>query len=161
MSITKRSVERPRVVCHVDGSSTAAAVVSAAGSYCRQRGAELVAVWVLEPSSLRQTPPCSTGGTGIWGLSGAAAVALGRARKQGVPTRAVVRIGDPGRVLDEERRAVGAERVFTRADVAAEATADHRGPSRPPVSVSRRAASAARSRPRSRRTSPSARRRGR
>jgi hypothetical protein len=159
MSTTKRSVERPRVVCHVDASSTAAAVLSAAGSYCRQRGAELVAVWVLEPSSLRQSAPCSAGGTGIWGLSGAAAVALGLARKQGVPTRAVVRIGDPGSVLDDVRREVGAERVFTRADVAAEATAADLG--RPPVSVTPRAESVSRSRRRSRRTLPSAPRRAR
>ena len=117
MSTTKLSLERPCVVCHVDASSTAAAVVSAAGSYCRQRNAELVAVWVLETSSFRQIAPSSAGGTGTWGLSGAAAAALELARREGVTARAVVRIGDLGSVLEEERRAVGAERVFTRADV--------------------------------------------
>jgi hypothetical protein len=118
MSTTKLSIERPRVVCLVDASSTAAAIVKAASSYCRQRDAELVVVWVLEPSSFRPTLPCSAAEAGIWGLSGAVAVALELARQEGIAARAVVRIGDAGSVLDEERRAVGVERVFTRADVA-------------------------------------------
>jgi universal stress protein family protein len=117
MSTTK-SFERPRVVCHVDASSTAAAVVRAAGSYCRERDAELVVVWVLEPSSFQPTLPGSAGGMGIWGLAGAAAVALELAHREGVAARALVRIGDAARVLEDERRAVGAERAFTRADVA-------------------------------------------
>lgn len=136
MSTTKLSLERPRVVCHVDASSTAAAIVKAAGSYCRERDAELVVVWVLEPSSFHTTLPCTAGETGIWGLSGAAAVALELARKEGIAARVVVRIGDAGRVVDEERRASGAERVFTAADVSVEpaATSDGarpRGSSRP------------------------------
>ncbi len=98
MSTTNLSLERPRVVCHVDASSTATAVVKAAGSYCRKRDAELLVVWVLEPSSFHPTPlPLSAGGTGIWGLSGAAAAALELARSEGITARAVVRIGDPGR----------------------------------------------------------------
>jgi hypothetical protein len=123
MSTTKLSLERPRVLCHVDASSTAAGIVKAASSYCRQRNAELVLVWVLEPSSLRPTLPCSAGETGIWGLSGAAAVALELARKEGIAAWAVVRIGDAASVLEEERRAVGGERVFTRADLAGEPVA--------------------------------------
>ena len=124
MSTKNLSLERPRVVCHVDASSTAAAVVKAAGSYCRQRDAELLVVWVLEPSSFHPTPlPLSAGGTGIWGLSGAAAAALELAQREGITARAVVRIGDPGRVLEEERRAAGAEPVFTRADVGVERAA--------------------------------------
>jgi hypothetical protein len=120
MSTAKLSLERPRIVCRADASSTAAANLKAAGSYCRRRDAELVVVWVLEPSTLRPTLPCSAGGTGIWGLSGASAVALDLVREQGVAARMVVRIGDAGRVLDEERQLVGAERVFTAADVPVE-----------------------------------------
>ena len=130
MSTTKLSLERPRVVCHVDASSAAAAIVKAAGSYCRERDAELIVVWVLEPSSFRRTFPGSAGEMGIWGLSGVAAVALELARKERIAARVVVRIGDAGRVLDEERRAAGAERVFTAADVPVEA-AVHRRRSQP------------------------------
>ena len=130
MSTTNLSLERPRVVCHVDASSTAAAVVKAAGSYCRQRDAELLVVWVLAPSSFTTPLPLSAGGTGIWGLTGAAAAALELARREGITARAVVRIGDPGRVLEEERRAVGAERVFTRADVPSGGRAVSVGPRR-------------------------------
>lgn len=115
MSTNELSLERPRVVCQVDASSTAAAVVEEAGAYCRQRDAELVLVWVLEPSSFRPTMPLSVAEAGIWGLVGAVAVALELVRREGIPARAVVRIGDPDRVLEEERRAAGAERVFARA----------------------------------------------
>ena len=120
MSITQLSFERPRVVCQVGASSTAAAVVRAAGSYCRERDAELVVVWVLEPSSFQPTLSGPAEGLGIWGLAGAAAVALELARREGVAARAVVRIGDAERVLEDERRATRAERAFTRADVAVE-----------------------------------------
>jgi hypothetical protein len=75
---------------------------------------------VLEPSLLHATLPGWAGGPGIWGLAGAAAGALELARREGVAARAVVRIGDAERVLEEERRAVGAERAFIRADVAVE-----------------------------------------
>ena len=117
MSTKKLSLERPRVVCHVDASSAAAAVLKEAGAYCRQPDAELLLVWVLEPSALHATMPFSMAEAGVWGLSGAAAVALGLVRREGIPARVVVRIGDRDTVLEEERRAAGAERVFTRADV--------------------------------------------
>ena len=130
MSTTKHSLERPRVVCQADASTTAAVVVRAASSYCRRRNAELVIVWVLEPSSLRPTAPYSAIGTGTWGLAGAVALALGLARKEGIAARAVVRIGDAGKLLDEERRALGAEQVFTRTDGAVE----------PPIDLVRNAA---------------------
>ena len=132
MSSTKLSLERPRVICHVDASSKAAAVVKAAGSYCRERHAELVVVRVLEPSSYGPSLPFPDGGTGTWGLLGAAAAALELAHEEGVTVRAVVRIGDAGRVLEEERRAVGAERVFTGADVASVGRAVVRRTSREP-----------------------------
>jgi hypothetical protein len=81
---------------------------------------------VLEPSSFQPTLPSSAGGTGIWGLAGAAAVALDLARKEGVVARVVVRIGDARRILDEETRATGAERVLTAADVPVEPAAHRR-----------------------------------
>ena len=118
MSTAKHSRERPRVMCHVDASSMAATIVSVAGAYCRQRDAELVLVWVIEPSSFGPDRPHPSSGAGIWGLSGAVAAALELARDEGVAARAVVRIGEPRVVLDEERRALGADRLFTRADAA-------------------------------------------
>ena len=117
MLIDELPLERPRVVCHVDASSTAAAVVNEAAAYCRHHEAELVLVWVLEPSSLHSTMSFPTGAAGIWGFSGAAALALELVRREGIPARAVVRIGDRDTVLEEERRAAGAERVFTPSDV--------------------------------------------
>jgi hypothetical protein len=116
MSTTRLSLERPCVVCHVDASSTSATLLNVAGAYCRKRDAELLLVWVIEPSSFGPAHPRSSSGPAIWGLSGAVALALERARREGVEARTVVRIGDPGIVLEEERRAVGAVRVFTRAD---------------------------------------------
>ena len=130
MSTIEISLERPRVVCHVDASSTAAAIVKEAGAYCRQRDAELVLVWVLEPSSLHPTMPLSVPEAGVWGFSGAAGVALELARAEGVDARVVVRIGDRDTVLEEERRAAGAERVFTRTDVTAGQRAVSLRPSR-------------------------------
>ena len=117
MSTDELSLERPRVVCHVDASSTAAAVVKEACACCRRRDAELVLVWVLEPSSLHPTMSFPIGEAGIWGFSGAAALARELIRREGIPARVVVGIGDRDTVLEEERRAAGAERVFTRADV--------------------------------------------
>ena len=118
MSTSKLSLERPRVVCHVDASSMAATIVKVAGAYCRQREAELVLVWVIEPSSFGPALPHAASTPGIWGVSGAVAAALALARVEGLAARACVRIGEPRIVLDEERRALGAERVFTRADAA-------------------------------------------
>ena len=91
MSTKKLSVEQRRVVCQVDASSTAAAVVKEAGAYCRQHDAELVLVWVLEPSSFHPAMPFPAGATGIWGVAGAAAVALELARREGITARTVVR----------------------------------------------------------------------
>ena len=130
MSTKKLSLEQPRVVCQVDASAPGASVVSVAGAYCRQRDAELVLVWVLEPSSFQPTQPFTAGSPGIWGLAGPAALALALGREEGVDARVVVRIGDRGTVLEEERRAAGAEREFTRADVASSGRAVSPSPSR-------------------------------
>ena len=51
-------------------------------------------------------------------------VLSGLARKEGVAARAVVRIGDADTLLDEERRAPGAERVFTHTAGAVEPPID-------------------------------------
>ena len=131
MSTNELSLERPRVVCQVDASSTAAAVVEEAGAYCRQRDAELVLVWVLEPSSFRPDLPLSVAEAGIWGLVGAVAsrtraCSPGRHPRRGRSSGSAT----PSRVLEEERRAAGAERVFTRADVASGGRAVSLGPSR-------------------------------
>jgi nucleotide-binding universal stress UspA family protein len=117
MSTTKPSLQRPCVVCHVDATATAAPIVEAAATYCRQRDAELIVVWALDPSSFRPSLPPPAGDAGIWGLPGAVAVAVELARRHGITAQAVVRFGDADRVLEEERRAARAERVFTRADV--------------------------------------------
>jgi hypothetical protein len=118
MSTTRLSLQRPCVVCHVDASSTSAKLLNAAGAYCRKRDAELLLVWVIEPSSFGPAVPYPASGTGIWGLSGAVGAALEHARGHGLAASVVVRIGDPRIVLEDVRRGAGAERVFTRTDAA-------------------------------------------
>ena len=112
-------------------SSTAAAVVKEAGPTAVSDDAELLVVWVLEPSSLHATMPFSVAEAGESGASpGPPRPRSGSFAKGRHPARVVVRIGDRGRVLEEERRAAGAERVFTRADVPSGGRALSLGPSR-------------------------------
>ena len=118
MTTAPLSDSTPCVVCELDPSS-ASATLEYAGSYCRQRGAELVVVCVLQPESFRSTLPDGGGAPGTWGLIGAVAPALEAARRQGVAARVVIRTGERARALEDERRANGAERVITSADVPA------------------------------------------
>jgi hypothetical protein len=76
-----------------------------------------VIVRVVEPQSIQAAPDAGGGGTGTWGLLGALALAREAVRRRGVDAEVVVRIGERGRVLEEERRAVAAERLITAADV--------------------------------------------
>ena len=116
MTAAHLSRSRPCVVCELSPSSPSA-TLEYASSYCRERRAELVIVCVLEPESFRSEVSGVGGAPGTWGVIGAVAPALEAARRQGVVARVVIRAGERGRVLEDERRANGAERVITAADV--------------------------------------------
>lgn len=115
--MTGQLTERPRVVAEMNASADAAEIVRTAISYCQQHDAELVIVWVVDPDLFGMTRPGETGAIGTWAPVSAPELALRLVRGTGVAARAVVRIGERSRVLEEERRALGAERVFTAADV--------------------------------------------
>ena len=105
----------PTVVCEVDGSRAADETLTYAISYCEAHGAELVVVQVVDPSSLVGASAGS--GPGVWGLLGATALLSEAVRSRGFDARVVVRLGERGRVLEEECRRHGAERVITATDV--------------------------------------------
>jgi hypothetical protein len=115
--MTGQSREKPRVVAEMNASAGAAEIVRTAISYCQEHDAELVIVWVIDPDLFGSTRPGETGAIGTWGPLSAPELALRLARGTGVAARAVVRIGERSRVLEEERQALGAEKVFTAADV--------------------------------------------
>jgi hypothetical protein len=117
MIATQPSHRAPTVVCELSVSQAAEATLEYASSYCKARGAQLVVVRVVEPESLRATPLSGGGGPGTWGLVGAEALLREAVRMHGLDARVVVRIGERGRVLEEECRALGAERLITAADV--------------------------------------------
>jgi hypothetical protein len=71
----------------------------------------------VDPDLFGTTRPGETGAIGTWGPVSAPELALRLVRGTGVAARAVVRIGERNRVLEEERRALGAERVFAASDV--------------------------------------------
>jgi hypothetical protein len=108
----------PSVVCEVSGAAMEA-TLEYASSYCKEHGARLVVVRVLEPESLQPIFP-DGGGPGVYGLLGAVALVREAVRRHGLDARVVVRIGERARVVEEEREAVAAERVITAADVPAE-----------------------------------------
>jgi hypothetical protein len=114
MTAARLSHSSTTVVCALDGSGAAEETLAYAISYCDAHGAELVVVRVVDPSSLVEAQTGS--GPGIWGLLGAAAALSEAVRSQGVKARVVVRVGERGRVLEEERLRLGAERVITATD---------------------------------------------
>jgi len=117
MSVTHRSTEKPRIVCEMNASAGADAILQAATSYCRERNAELVVVWVLDPVLFQSSVPGVTGAPGVWGLVGARSRMLELARSEGIVASTVFRTGERSRVLEEERKACGAEKIFTSSDV--------------------------------------------
>ncbi|HET9286143.1 MAG TPA: hypothetical protein VFO26_01180 [Gaiella sp.] len=115
--MTGQPTEKQRVVAEMNASAGAPEIVRTAISYCQEHDAELVIVWVVEPDLFGATCRGESWGIGAWGTVSAPQLALRLVRGTGVAARAVVRIGERNRVLEEERRAHGAERVFTAADV--------------------------------------------
>jgi Tfp pilus assembly protein PilW len=115
MIATRTTNASPIVVCELDASTAASATLAYASAYCKAHSAELVVVRVVDPTSLR--PSSAGGGPGIWGLLGAMALLREAVRSHGVDARVVVRIGERGRVLEEERLRLGAGRVITTTDV--------------------------------------------
>lgn len=117
MSATHHSTERPRIVCEMNASAGAEALLRAAISYCRERDAQLVVVWILDPVLFQSSLPGVTGAPGMWGLVGARSRMIELARSEGVVASTVFRIGEGSRVLEEERVAFGAAKIFTASDV--------------------------------------------
>ena len=116
MTAPHRSTEKPTIVCEMNASAVAEVLLQAAISYCRERDAELVVVWVLDPVSFRSPFPGVTGAPGTWGLVGARSRMLELARSEGIVANTVFRTGERSRVLEEERQAFRAERIFTTSD---------------------------------------------
>lgn len=117
MTATNRSTKKPIIVCEMNASAGAEALLQAAISYCRERNAELVVVWVLHPVLFQSPFPGAVGAPGTWGLAGARSRMLELARSEGIVASTVFRIGERSRVLEEEREAFGAEKIFTSSDV--------------------------------------------
>lgn len=117
MTATHRSTERPRIVCEMNASAGAEALLQEVISYCREHSAELVVVWVLDPVLFQSPFQGATGAPGTWGLVGARSRMLELARSEGIVVGTVFRTGEPSRVLEEERVAFGAEKIFTSSDV--------------------------------------------
>jgi hypothetical protein len=113
----ERPTRKTRVIAEMNANSGASEIVRTALAYCQEHDAELVVVWVVDPALLRAPYPQGTGAVATWGLVGPLGSALGLVRGQGVTARAVVRVGERSRVLEEERAALGAGKVFTFADV--------------------------------------------
>jgi hypothetical protein len=117
MTAAPLSLSTPTVVCELGASSTDA-TLEYASSYCKERGARLVVVRVVEPESLLPSSRRDAGSSpGTFGLLGAAALVREAVHRHGLEARVVVRFGERGSVLEEERLAASAERVITAADV--------------------------------------------
>jgi hypothetical protein len=116
MTARHQPKKKPRIVCGLTPSSLDDALLQAAVSHCRAHDFQLVVVWVIDPAAFR-SPIAVAGGPGVWGLVGAWSDTLERARREGVVASTVFRVGDPSRVLEEERKEAGASIVFTAADV--------------------------------------------
>ncbi len=117
MSEHTHSSGKTRIVCEMNASSASMAVVEAAVSYCRERDAELVVVWVVDPIPFRSQVPAGSAVAGTWGLVGARGLMLERLRKERIVVGSTLRIGNASRVLEEERDRFGADEIFTAADV--------------------------------------------
>lgn len=115
MSQHQHTVGKRRIVCEMNASAESRVVVEAAIAHCREHDAEVVVVWVVNPIELRS--PAAAGMPGTWGLIGAHGLMVERLRDEGIVIGTSFRIGDPSRVLEEERVAFGAERIFFAADV--------------------------------------------
>jgi hypothetical protein len=113
----ERPTRKTRVIAEMNAAAGASEIVRTALAYCQEHDAELVVVWVVDPALLRSPYSRGTGAVGTWGLVGPLGSALGLVRGQGVRARAVVRVGERSRVLEEERAALGPAKVFTFADV--------------------------------------------
>lgn len=109
--------EKPRILCEMNASAGAEALLPAAISYCREHNAELVVVWVLDPVQFQSPFPGATGGLGTWGLVGARSRMLELARSEGIVASTVFRTGERSRLLEQERQAFQAEKIFTLSDV--------------------------------------------
>jgi hypothetical protein len=116
MTVRQQPKTKARIVCGLNGSSSGDALLRAAIAHCREHDLELVVVWIVDPAAF-QTAIAPAGGLGSWSLVGAWSGTLELARREGLVASTVFRFGEPNRVLEEEREAFGAEKVFTVSDV--------------------------------------------
>jgi hypothetical protein len=107
------SAEMPRVVCELDASSRAEALLADALTLCEERDAALTVVWVLEPRVFRDPFPGSGGAVGTFGLPVVLHTAVERARRQGIAVTSAVRIGRREVVLRQVAEAEGAMALFS------------------------------------------------
>ena len=119
MRITRPSRKAPTVICELSGSpAVQAATLAHARSHCAAHGAKLVILLLIEPASLVPPSVAGGGGLGTFGLIGVSAFVSDRVRRHDAEADLVIRIGERGRVLEDEVTRLGAERVITAADVA-------------------------------------------
>jgi hypothetical protein len=116
MSTLRQTRTRPRIVCALTPSSASDTLLRAALAHCREHDFQLVVVWIIDPTAFG-SPNAVTGGPGAWSPVGAWSDTLERARDEGLVAGTLFRFGEPTLVLEEERKALGAEMVFTAADI--------------------------------------------
>ena len=103
-----------RIVCELGASTGAQATLDAALARCKETGAELFVLWILQPQLLH-APYRSSGAPGAWGLPHVLNDAVERARAAGVNATSAVRIGNREVVLRQESAVAGTTSIHTLA----------------------------------------------
>jgi hypothetical protein len=101
-----------RIVCELDASSRAQTLLDDAIARCKETGADLFVVWILEPRMLDTPYPRCSGAVGGWGLPHVLHAAVERARAEGVGATSAVRIGKREVVLRSEAVVDGTVSVY-------------------------------------------------
>jgi hypothetical protein len=101
-----------RIVCELDASSRAQQLLDEAIARCKETGAELSVVWILEPRMLDTPYPRSSAAVGGWGLPYVLHAAVERARAESVHATSAVRIGKREVVLRGESAVEGTVDVY-------------------------------------------------
>ena len=72
------------IVCELDASSRGQMLLDDAIARCKETGADLFVVWILEPRMLDTPYPRSSGAVGGWGLPHVLHAAVERAHAEGI-----------------------------------------------------------------------------
>ena len=99
----KPNTATPHIVCELDASSRAQHLLDQAMTHCKETGAALLVVWILEPRMFA-TPFPHGGAPGAWCLPHVLHAAVEGARAQGIAATSAVRIGKREIVLSTEAR---------------------------------------------------------